>query len=103
MMTKAAFDASDLVSRAMENNGLLLDETDLPAAFFSLGSGIAGDLLQKFVNYQLPLAIVVQDATLYGDRFNELVREHRSHSGVRFFADQESAETWLLAQRSAQR
>ncbi|MFG1496075.1 DUF4180 domain-containing protein [Saccharospirillum sp. HFRX-1] len=98
-MTNQATVVADLLSHAMERGYLLLDEAELPADFFKLNTGLAGDLLQKFVNYQLPLAIVVQDATLYGDRFNELVREHRGHSRVRFFADQESAASWLSAQR----
>lgn len=98
-MTSQTTLVSDLLSRAMEYGYLLIDETELPADFFKLNTGLAGDLLQKFVNYQLPLAIVVPDAAMHGERFNELVREHRSHSRVRFFADQESAASWLSALR----
>lgn len=86
---------TDLLDRAMEDGYLLLDEADLPTTFFTLHNGMAGDLLQKFVNYQLALAIVVKDPNVYGDRVTELVREHQRHPLVRFFSDVDSATAWL--------
>lgn len=94
-MSHQARVVADLLSRAMGNGYLLLDETELPADFFQLNTGLAGELLQKFVNYQLPLAIVVRDASAYGERFAELMREHHRHPQVRFFASPEAARAWL--------
>jgi hypothetical protein len=97
---ESAADVSRALEAAFADNELLLAESDLGAAFFDLRSGLAGELLQKFVNYRVPLAIVVPSPAMHGERFNELVREHRSHPVVRFFASDEAARQWLAAQRA---
>jgi hypothetical protein len=79
----------------METGGLLLDETQLGARFFDLRSGLAGEVLQKFTNYRVRLAIIVADANAHGSRFAELVREHRTHNAVRFFSTTQLARQWL--------
>ena len=67
----------------MEGGGLLLSEGDLAPSFYDLKSGLAGELFQKFVSYRVPLALVVKEPAVYGERFVELAREHRSHHMVR--------------------
>ena len=94
-MANQATVISDLLSRAMGNGYLLIDNADLPADFFKLNTGLAGELFQKFVNYQLPLAIVVNDVFALGSRFAELIREHHSPPLIRFFTDTDSANAWL--------
>lgn len=79
----------------MDSGGLLLDESQLGADFFDLRTGLAGEVLQKFTNYRVRLAIVVADARACGSRFSELVHEHRSHNAVRFFDDEQRARQWL--------
>ena len=37
---------------------IIIHEQQLTAAFFDLKTGLAGDILQKFSNYNMPLAIV---------------------------------------------
>lgn len=93
-------DIADAISRGLEQGALLLDESNLCEEFFDLRSGLAGELFQKSVNYQTPLAIVISDAKKHGDRFNELVHEHRRHPFVRFFPSEPEARAWLEAKRS---
>lgn len=88
-------DIANALSAGMSAGGLLLDESQLGADFFDLRSGLAGEVLQKFTNYRVRLAIVVVDAAAYGSRFSELVREHRTHNAVRFFSDARLARQWL--------
>jgi PadR family transcriptional regulator AphA len=83
------------IESGMESGGLLLDESQLGANFFDLHTGLAGEVLQKFTNYRVRLAIVVADAQAHGSRFSELVREHRSHAAVRFFDTEQRARQWL--------
>ena len=55
--------ALDLMATVRYETGadcLALSKAALDERFFALGSGLAGDILQKFVNYQMKLAI-------YGD------------------------------------
>ena len=88
-------DIADAISRGLERGALLIDESNLCQEFFDLRSGLAGEQFQKAVNYGTPLAIVISDPQKYGDRFNELVHEHRRHALVRFFPTDFEARKWL--------
>lgn len=87
------------IAKGMEEGGLILDEEDLSPVFFDLKSGLAGELLQKFVNYRVPLALVVKDPSVHGRRFEELAMELQSHAMVRIFPALDSVAAWLAAQR----
>lgn len=91
----------DAFGLAYGSGGLLLTEHEVGAEFFRLGSGLAGELFQKFVNYRIPLAFVVHEPSRHGPRFAELALEHARHPLIRFFADAESARTWLEKQASS--
>ena len=93
-------DVNPAVEAAFSQGGLLLVRSDLGADFFDLRTGLAGELFQKFVNYRLPLAIVLPGNSAYGDRFGELVHEHQSHPLVRFFRSSEEASAWLELERA---
>lgn len=88
-------DISDALAASVEHGGLVLDESQLSKDFFELKSGLAGEVLQKFVNYRTRLAVIVRDPAVYGGRFGELVYEHRTHPTVRFFTSEQSARAWL--------
>jgi len=88
-------DIATALGAGMDSGGLLIDESQLGPDFFDLRTGLAGEVLQKFTNYRVRLAIVVADALAYGGRFNELVREHRTHNAVRFFETEQLARQWL--------
>jgi hypothetical protein len=75
--------------------GLCLDESELHPDFFNLRNGVAGELLQKCVNYRLRVALVIADPAKYGERFAELAREHGAHPTVRFVRTREDGERWL--------
>jgi hypothetical protein len=88
-------DIAAALGAALENGGLLLDEAQLGAAFFDLRTGLAGEVLQRFSNYRVRLAIVIADARAHGNRFSELAYEHRTHRSVRFFELEQLARQWL--------
>jgi len=97
---RTARDMPDALAACMAHGGLLLTESDLSAEFFDLRTGLAGEALQKFVNYRARVAIVVEQPENHGERFHELVREHRTHPMVRFFPTVETAERWLNSKES---
>ncbi len=68
---------------------------ELDPEFFNLRSGVAGELMQKCVNYRSCIALVIRDPARYGERFSELALEHRTHPIVRFFGSREDVEQWL--------
>lgn len=86
---------ADVIGLCLGTDGLLLTEDDVGHEFFRLESGVAGELLQKLVNYGIRTAFVCQDATAYGKRFSELALEHSTHPQVRFFQRLEDAISWL--------
>lgn len=90
-------DIPDVIGAYFGADGLLITEAELGPAFFDLKSGLAGELLQKFVNYQLRVAIILPRPEAYGARFQELAYEHRTHPLVRFVASREEANAWLGA------
>jgi len=88
-------DIVDAVGACLGVRRFLLTEADLAAEFFDLRSGLAGELLQKLVNYRVRTAIVVPARESYGERIVELAREHDSHPLIRFVGSRDEAVAWL--------
>ena len=88
-------DIPDALVASTEQGGLVVSEADLGPDFFNLRTGLAGELFQKCVNYGARLAIVLPDPKAYGERFSELVYEHRTHAVIRFFGSESDARQWL--------
>jgi len=91
----SAADIQDALGASFGAAGLLLTEADLAPAFFDLRTRLLGELMQKFVNYRVRLALVVPDPERHGSRFVELVREHRTHGLIRMVPTEAAARAWL--------
>ena len=78
-----------------ETENLLLNHANLPDKFFNLRTGLAGAVLQKFSNYRIRAAAVVDPVKISG-KFSELVRELNRGGSFRVFENREEAESWLL-------
>jgi Domain of unknown function (DUF4180) len=83
-------DATDLMSMAWEHRATLvaIPAERLGDDFFRLKTGVAGEIVQKFVNYHLPLAIV-GDISRYLDEstaLRDFVRESNRGNQVWFVA-----------------
>jgi hypothetical protein len=91
-------DALDLVVACIERHtaAALIHGDALTERFLDLRTGLAGAILQKFVNYQLCVAVLVP-GTIPEGRFAEYVREANRGGHVRVFADRATAEAWLRA------
>lgn len=92
---RSVSDIPDAIAYGLEHGSLLLSEANLCPEFFDLSSGLAGETMQKFVNYRIQLAIIVAAPEDHGGRFCELVHEHRNHPTVRFFVSEAEAREWL--------
>jgi hypothetical protein len=93
---RTSSDISDALGACLGGAGLILTEKDLGPDFFDLRTGLAGELFQKFVNYRIPVAIVVADPNVYGERFSELAYEHRNHNMIRFVRSTDEAQAWFV-------
>jgi len=93
----APLDPAAVVGGCIESDAaaVLLDERALPADFFDLSTGLAGELLHKLSTYRLRLAGVVPDPTAHSTRFQEFLRETNRGAQFRFFTTRREAITWL--------
>lgn len=88
-----ASDALDVIGSGLP--GCIFTQADLAPDFFDLRNGLAGEIFQKFVNYQFPVAFILSNDHGLGNRVTELIRDHRRHSTIRFFGTAEEAMAWL--------
>ncbi|SMF77175.1 transcriptional regulator, PadR family [Paenibacillus uliginis N3/975] len=91
-------DAVDLVALCKENetNLLLLHSHVLSEDFFKLRTGVAGNMIQKFINYHVKTAAVIPKELVNKGKFKEMVLESNHSNHFRFFENREDAESWLL-------
>lgn len=92
-------DALDLISACWENETrlLMIHGEAFAGDFFTLGTGIAGAMLQKLVNYRIKTAAVIPDELTNKGRFREMALEANKGSHFRIFSTKEEAEKWLTA------
>jgi hypothetical protein len=70
-------DPAEITTLCVESGAraVLLDAEAIPAKFFDLSSGFAGELLHRFNLYGIRLAGVVPDPSVHSDPFQRLVSE----------------------------
>jgi hypothetical protein len=88
-----ADDVPDILGELGMNNcnRIIIHERNLHRDFFNLSTRIAGDILQKFSNYRVRLAIVGDFSKFPGKSFNDFMRESNRGNLVFFASDSESA------------
>lgn len=92
-------DALELLGACGESEavGLVMLAENLSEDFCRLRTGLAGAVLQKFVNYYVPLAAVIPPEVSGRGKFGELVNETNRGNQFRVFATEEDAVKWLLS------
>lgn len=70
---------------------IILYEKDLAPAFFDLKTGLAGEILQKFSNYRVRLAIVGDFSKYPGKSIADFIYESNKHTQVNFVDSTEAA------------
>lgn len=92
-------DALDLMMTVKYESGceaIVLGKEAFAPAFFTLSSGLAGEVLQKFVNYRVKLAIY-GDFTGYKSKpLQDFIRESNKGKNI-FFAPDEASAVEMLA------
>lgn len=94
---QAEQDGMDLLSLCIENgtNLLLIDADRLSETFYRLRTGVAGAILQKFTQYNIKTAVVMDESIAKG-KFREFLLESNRGKVFRSFTDRDLAESWLL-------
>ena len=90
--------AMDLLASVRYETGcsaMVLHKEQLAEDFFRLSSGIAGEVLQKFVNYQMRLAIVGDFSHYTSKPLRDFIYESNQGTQVGFWPTVEAAQAWL--------
>lgn len=90
--------AMDLLATARYETGcsaLVLHKEQLDESFFRLSTGLAGEVLQKFVNYQMKLAIVGDFSGYASKPLRDFIRESNEGRQICFQPDEAAALAWL--------
>lgn len=93
-------DALDLVAACGENrlDRLMIHAENLTGDFYHLSTGVAGAILQKFVNYRIRVAAVLDPDQANQGKFREMMIETNRGNQFRVFFDRESAADWLVSE-----
>jgi hypothetical protein len=70
---------------------IILHEATIAPTFFDLKTGIAGEILQKFSNYRMRLAIVGNFATYNSKSLNDFIFESNKNKQINFVGSIEEA------------
>ncbi len=90
--------AMDLLATVRYESGcsaMMLFQEQLDESFFRLSSGLAGEVLQKFVNYQIRLAVVGDFSGYTSKPLQDFIRESNEGRQICFQPDEGAALAWL--------
>ncbi|WP_160688445.1 DUF4180 domain-containing protein [Clostridium sp. C2-6-12] len=90
-------DVVDCISICMEKDvyTIIFPSNVLSEDFYNLKTKLAGMALQKFINYHVKVAVIIEDEVNYNDRFKEMIMEANKGSNFRTFKNIEEAEIWI--------
>ncbi len=86
-------DFLDLLGNAnyMGANKIIINEHNLKKEFFDLRTGIAGEVLQKFSNYGLKLAVIGDFEKIDSKSLQDFIRESNRTGSILFLNSREEA------------
>ena len=74
---------------------LALNREAFASAFFVLSSGVAGEILQKVVNYRIKLAIFGDFSSYHSKPLQDFIRESNRGRHIFFAETEQEAVGWL--------
>ena len=75
----------------MDDGRVVLDRSAFPEGFFDLSTGVAGEILQKFVNYRVKLAIVGDFSVDTSKSLRDYIRECNRGRDICFVPSRQEA------------
>jgi len=94
ILIKSEQDALELMADIDYNynsRNLIMREKNIAPEFFSLKTGLAGAVLQKFVNYRVKLAIIGNFIKYNSKALQDFISESNKNNHVLFCSDLETA------------
>lgn len=74
---------------------IILYEKNITAAFFNLKSGLAGEILQKFSNFKMQVAIIGDFKKYTSKSLSQFIYESNKHGHVNFVSTVDEAKEKL--------
>ena len=90
--------AMDLLATVRYETGcsaMVLRKEQIDEPFFRLSTGLAGEVLQKFVNYQMRLGIVGDFDRYTSKLLRDFIRESNGGRQICFLPTEEQALAWM--------
>ena len=93
IVIREAQDALDLMADAGYQGAgkIILYEKNLAEGFFDLKTGIAGEILQKFTNYRVRLAVIGDFSKYSSKSLKDFIYESNKHGRLVFTDSREEA------------
>jgi hypothetical protein len=85
--SQSALDLMATVKYDTGSHKMIIDKKNICEEFFRLSSGIAGEILQKFVNYRTMLAVIGDFSVYTSKPLHDFIYECRKGNSI-FFTDQ---------------
>lgn len=98
MLLTDARSALDLISEVYYEYGcskIIIKKEAVPEDFFLLRTGLAGEILQKFINYQTKLAIIGEFESYHSKSLHDFIYESNKGNSILFLPTVEEAVTRL--------
>ena len=91
-------DAVDILGVCGENNvsRIMIYNSNVTDDFFDLKTQLAGNVLQKFINYSIKAVMILDEEKVQTNRFREMAMEANSGNHFRVFDNFKNAEAWLI-------
>lgn len=96
---QSALDLMATVRYEVECNRVALCKEAVAEDFFRLSTGLAGEILQKFVNYRMKIALIGDFSSYTSKPLQDFIRESNRGRDVFFVSTEEEAVEKLAAAR----
>lgn len=78
-----------------ETDLLIIHHSALTQDFFHLKTRVAGNMIQKLLNYGIRTAIIIPEEIIGKGRFKEMTIETNNGQHFRIYDNKKEAENWL--------
>jgi len=89
--TQDALDLMATINHLYGCNKMVINKSSITESFFDLKTGIAGDLLQKYTNYHMKIAIVGNFENYNSKSLKDFIFESNKGSQVFFLSEEKEA------------
>jgi hypothetical protein len=88
---QSALDLMATVRYETDCDSIIINKSLLSEDFFDLRTGVAGDILQKYINYQMKIAIVGDFSIYKSESLKDFIYECNNGKDIFFLSDEKQA------------